>query len=270
MTSAQYLSLNDSDGELVAAVADMAIFSYLTPDSLTEEDIAAAAILVVDGNLPVLSLRHICQLANKIKVPVFLEPTSVPKAVAAAEQGVMNYVTFTSPNEKELRAMAAAVLRRKGVAEADGKHTQEAQPPHQAAAPASSAETGSAAALGADIDMDDTIQKDISVLLDVGVEVVLVTGGSKGIFFGTIDVETGAPAIVHFPANVVPPAAIANTTGAGDSFAGAFVCAASRQWPLDQAVALGQAAAAMALYSHAPVSNELTMESLAKPGDDVT
>ena len=121
MTSAQYLSLNDSDGDLVAAVADMAIFSYLTPDSLTEDDIADAAMLVVDGNLPTLTLRNICQMANRIKVPVFFEPTSVPKAIAAAEEGVMNYVTFTSPNEKELRAMAAAVLRRKGAADADSK-----------------------------------------------------------------------------------------------------------------------------------------------------
>jgi hypothetical protein len=39
-------------------------------------------------------------MANRIKVPVFFEPTSVPKAIAAAEEGVMNYVTFTSPNEK--------------------------------------------------------------------------------------------------------------------------------------------------------------------------
>ena len=78
--------------------------------------------------------------------------------------------------------------------------------------------------------------------------------GSRGIYFGTIDIETGAPAIVHFPANIVPAHAIANTTGAGDSFAGGFVCAASREWPLDQAVALGQAAASLALYSHSPVS----------------
>lgn len=46
--------------------------------------------------------------------------------------------------------------------------------------------------------------KTTAILLDVGVEVVLVTAGSRGIYFGTIDIETGAPAIVHFPAMVVP------------------------------------------------------------------
>ena len=40
---------------------------------------------MVDGNLPTFTLRHITQLANKLGVPVFFEPTSVPKAVAAAE-----------------------------------------------------------------------------------------------------------------------------------------------------------------------------------------
>ena len=83
VTSAQYLSLNDEDGDLVAAIADMAIFSYLTPESVSEESIAAAAILVVDGNLPSFTLKHVCQLAKKNGVPVFFEPTSVPKRCLA-------------------------------------------------------------------------------------------------------------------------------------------------------------------------------------------
>ena len=56
-----------------------------------------------------------------------------------------------------------------------------------------------------------------------------------------------------------------DTTGAGDSFAGGFICATSREWPLDQAVALGQATASLALYSHGPVSPELSMEAVAQP-----
>ena len=180
----------------------------------------------------------------------------MPKAVAAAEDGVMSHVTFTCPNEAELSAMATAVLRRKGLPE---DAAGDASRP-----PAASYSAAAEAVAGRD-NYDEKIRQNITVLLDVGVEVVLVTAGSRGIFFGTIDIETGSPAVVHFPANVVPPAAIANTTGAGDSFAGGFVCAASREWPLDQAVALGQAAASLALYSHAPVSSDLTMEALAQP-----
>jgi len=243
----------------VAAIADMAIFSYLTPESVREHVIANAAIVVVDGNLPTFTLRHITQLANKLGVPVFFEPTSVPKAVAAAEEGVLSYVTFTCPNEAELGAMAAAVTRRKGAADQQQpKDVMKKEKKDRLKGNDESHSQGSGC-------LDAAMRSNITVLLDVGVEVVLVTAGSKGIYFGTIDVETGAPAIVHFPANVVPGHAIANTTGAGDSFAGGFVCATARQWPLDQAVALGQAAAALALYSHAPVSSELTMEALAQP-----
>ena len=46
-----------------------------------------------------------CGLVSQ--VPVFFEPTSVPKAVAAAEEGVMGHVTFVSPNEAELEALGA-------------------------------------------------------------------------------------------------------------------------------------------------------------------
>jgi len=218
-----------------------------------------------------------------LKVPVFFEPTSVPKATAAAEEGVMSYVTFTSPNEAELAAMAAAVQRRKGTADRErDTQTEREEPISIQQHLLKEAEELHSVARGAEGDREEVrangedmssgrgqklerIRKDITVLLDVGVEVVLVTAGSEGIYYGTIDIETGAPAVVHFPANVVPPHAIANTTGAGDSFAGGFVCAASRQWPLDQAVALGQAAASLALYSHAPVSAELCMEALAQP-----
>ena len=37
-----------------------------------------------------------------------------PNSVAAAQDGVLSYVTFTSPNEAELEAMAVAVLQRSG------------------------------------------------------------------------------------------------------------------------------------------------------------
>ena len=52
--------------------------------------------------------RHICQTARKHDVPVFFEPTSVPKSVSAAENGILSLCTFTSPNEAELAAMASA------------------------------------------------------------------------------------------------------------------------------------------------------------------
>jgi sugar/nucleoside kinase (ribokinase family) len=108
VSSAQYLSINNNDGDLVAAVADMAIFSYLTPESVSEDTIASAAVVVVDGNLPVFTIKHICQTARKHDVPVFFEPTSVPKSVSAAENGILSLCTFTSPNEAELAAMASA------------------------------------------------------------------------------------------------------------------------------------------------------------------
>ena len=76
-----YLSLHGPDGEMQAAVNDMAILDAVTPQRLAQhaELVCASQVLVLDCNLPASALDWL--FANAPGVPVFIDPVSVAKAV---------------------------------------------------------------------------------------------------------------------------------------------------------------------------------------------
>ncbi len=126
-----YTAILDSDGELIVAVADMAATDGLGPDHLTQarDIIAAAGLLVLDGNLAPATLEHARDLADAAEVRTILEPVSVPKAriLSAAIRADRPWYAVT-PNREELAALtdlptrtdrqlrlAADSLQRRGV-----------------------------------------------------------------------------------------------------------------------------------------------------------
>ncbi len=109
-----YTAILDSDGELIVAVADMAATDDLGPDHVTQarDIIAAAGLLVLDGNLAVATLEHALDLAGAADVPTIFEPVSVPKATSAstliADDRPLLAVT---PNRDELTALTGLPAR---------------------------------------------------------------------------------------------------------------------------------------------------------------
>lgn len=71
-----------------------------------------------------------------------------------------------------------------------------------------------------------------------GVENVLITLGERGVYVNWDDMDTVIPA---FPAEAL------DTTGAGDAFNGALLCALSEETSKREAIAFAQAAAALAV-----------------------
>jgi pseudouridine kinase len=82
-----YVALLDEGGELVSAVADMAATGSLstTDIDLAAEVIAAADLVVLDGNLDTPVLAAAWDAAVAAGVGVVLDPVSVPKAAAIAQ-----------------------------------------------------------------------------------------------------------------------------------------------------------------------------------------
>lgn len=96
-------------------MADMDVFSTITPqyilqDSITiisrvskvkytlmAEDtlslIREASVVVVDGNFPVDTIRAICTSTHQNGVPIWFEPTSIPKCSKIIQADVLNLVT---------------------------------------------------------------------------------------------------------------------------------------------------------------------------------
>jgi pseudouridine kinase len=108
MRTGTYNALLGADGELVAAVADMAATDEINPLVLeaAREVIEGADLLVLDGNLLTATVDHALDLAAGIGLQVALDPVSVPKArrmVAALRPD--RPVRLITPNLDELSAL---------------------------------------------------------------------------------------------------------------------------------------------------------------------
>jgi len=109
-----YVAVLDADGELVAGVADMAAVDALTPDLVPAGLVARAALVVVDGNLPVRTVTHVLDAAAAVGVRVILDPVSVPKSKRIA--ALVRNVFAVTPNEDELAVLGSVPeLHERGV-----------------------------------------------------------------------------------------------------------------------------------------------------------
>ena len=108
-TTGTYTALLDRDGELVAAVADMAACDAITTEVVLEakEAIAEASLLVLDGNLPAATIADTAELAADLGVRVVVDPVSAPKAarlLPALSPG--RPVWMVTPDRSELGALS--------------------------------------------------------------------------------------------------------------------------------------------------------------------
>jgi pseudouridine kinase len=103
-----YTAVLDADGELVVAVADMAATDELDPDHVVaaRDLVAAASLVVLDGNLATATLDTALDLAARAGTRVVLEPVSVPKAALVAPLlDAARPVFAVTPNRDELAAL---------------------------------------------------------------------------------------------------------------------------------------------------------------------
>ena len=110
--SAVYAALHDGDGELTAAIADMDIFdNVLSPGHVAQfaEHLKSAPAVVMDANPPVETMQAVGEICCEAGVPLWFEPTSIPKSLRLLEApAALKATRWLSPNLGELVAMAEA------------------------------------------------------------------------------------------------------------------------------------------------------------------
>jgi len=109
-----YVALLDAGGELVAAVSDMTATDELGPQQVgrARDAIAAASLLVLDGNLLPVTLAAALDVAHAAGVPAILEPVSAPKAARLAGQLTTQRPLYAiTPNRDELEALTGTPAR---------------------------------------------------------------------------------------------------------------------------------------------------------------
>ena len=184
--TATYTAMMDANGDLSAAVADMEVNGAISPEHIGKfrASIEHAPLCVVDCNLSKEGAVAFAALTRASKTPLWLEPTSVPKAAQACswlrEASLLDAITYASPNDDEVLAMAAALTGQRPTAgDGDGG--------------------------------DAAVRAAASVLVRAGVAHVFVTRGARGILWARA--ADASPSTVSAPSGTAAAAAAA-TVGA--------------------------------------------------------
>jgi len=196
--TATYTAVMDHTSDLIAAIADMDVHRHVTPEYVRTalgSALDGAPLCVADANLSGAALQELARLAAASQTPLWLEPVSVSKAHAACcslvEAGLFGALTFTSPNEDEAVAMAAAL---QGSA---------APAPHNGIAHAPSAEDVRTAA---------------GALVRAGCRHVLTTRGPQGVLWARRAAPGSSSDVLFEELPALEVDSISSTRGAGDSF----------------------------------------------------
>ncbi|XP_020426014.1 uncharacterized protein LOC18766349 isoform X2 [Prunus persica] len=262
----------DVSGELAAAVASVeAIEKFLTPEWIQQfkYNIRSAPVLMIDANLNLSALKASCQLAAECKIPVWFEPVSVVKSRRISS--VVKYVTFASPNEDELVAMANNLSGGNVYCPIERNNSRKK----------CSTET-----------LFHMLKSAVWVLLEKGIKIVVVTVGSDGVFlcsrggpslkqyasngelFNTVTASCPSNLFssppdserssflfaVHFPAL---PASVVRLTGAGDCLVGGTIASICAGLDVMQSLAVGIAASKAAVEAETNVPSVFNLAAIA-------
>eukprot|EP00879_Flechtneria_rotunda_P029486 GHRR01031895.1.p1 GENE.GHRR01031895.1~~GHRR01031895.1.p1 ORF type:complete len:331 (+),score=133.45 GHRR01031895.1:946-1938(+) len=298
------VSLLDRGGEIAASVADVAAAKQLTPTVLQQykQQIKQAGLLVLDANFSPDTLAAAAHLAATAGVPVLYEPVSVPKSVRCV--AILDAVTYITPNANELLAIAQAVSDQQGrqdlqlpqIAEQhNAQQTLMTLTPAAAAVlqrglkyiiltlgaqgaallslqKASQQQPAKQAANCCSCSRSDSANTSNSYTPSSSESNV---GTNTKCRCGQRTVACGQQSRLHLLAHHIPAAAVpavVNLSGAGDTLNGALAAALLRGASLQQALAVGVAAAGLSVRSrlNVPQPHEgLVYDSVWKQGQQL-
>ncbi|KAH1040160.1 hypothetical protein J1N35_041903 [Gossypium stocksii] len=265
----------DVSGEVAAGVASVeAVEMFLTPEWIQQfkHTIHSAPLLMVDANLSPPALEVSCRLAAESNVPVWFEPVSIAKSKRIAP--IVKYITFASPNEDELIAMANALSSQNLFRPIERNNC--------------STDT-----------LFQMLKPAIWLLLEKGVKILVLTIGSDGVLLCTKgesiswrnclektqqhgfsrqlfeNMTSSYPSnlycdskvlerspnflAVHFPAL---PASVVRLTGAGDCLVGGMIASLSTGLDVMQSVAIGIAAAKASVEVDSNVPSQFSLPTI--------
>ena len=217
-STATYLAVMNSIGDLHAAIADMSVSSSIPVPP--EAVLKSADIVVMDANAPVATLVETARLAFRSGAKVFFEPTSVPKAFELGrEKDFLSYLSYAFPNVDELLAMAMS----------DGWSVP-------------------------DVDVREAAQDDMRIITIAAEELLgqmqpsgahlIITMGKEGVLLAS---KASGDKIAYRHFTAIDGIETKNSTGAGDTLCGAFVHALLEGKDEAEAVQVGMDAAVKSL-----------------------
>ncbi|KAJ1166623.1 hypothetical protein NDU88_007022 [Pleurodeles waltl] len=244
-STATYCAFISDRGELSLGLGDFDIHQQITEHSLSgfEEHIRSAALLCIDGNVPVSAIQYACRIAKQCQVPVCYEPTDEGKASKPFLSGAWKALTYISPNLLELGAINRSLGR---------------------AAPRD-LPTSLDGILEAAVTLSRPLLEHLHcVVVTLGAHGVLLCGrSSEG---QTVSLRPGFReqeprgdlCATHYPAAPIPSEEIMNVSGAGDSLMAGIIAGIVSGWDTDTTVRMGLLCARLSLRSQDPISQHIS------------
>ncbi|KAL0968757.1 hypothetical protein UPYG_G00271310 [Umbra pygmaea] len=245
-STATYCAVITDSGDLSLGLGDMDIHEQITEQYVSqfEENLSAASLLCLDGNIPTSTIDYVCSVANKHAVPVWYEPTDADKACKPFLTDSWKSLAYASPNLAELCTMIKTL----------GLPTPTVLP--------SSLEEVLRCALALTRPLLAHLH---CVVVTLGGNGVLVCGEHKA---GTVHLQPGRRTMkrqlcaLHYPALAHNTQDIVNVSGAGDSLAGGIIAGMFQGRDTHSCVRMGLLAARLSLASPHPICPTLTTESV--------
>ncbi|XP_078509550.1 uncharacterized protein LOC144769367 [Lissotriton helveticus] len=249
-STATYCAFISDRGELSLGLGDFDIHQQITERQLSgfKEQIRSAAMLCIDGNVPVSAIQYACGIAKQCRVPVCYEPTDEGKASKPFLSDTWKALTYTSPNLLELRAINRSL----------GNAVPQDLP------------TSLDGILEAAVTLSRPLLKHLHcVVVTLGAHGVLLCGRkSDG---QTVSLRPGFReqepcgdlCAAHYPAAPIPNQEIMNVSGAGDSLMAGIIAGIVSGWDTDTSMRMGLLCARLSLRSQDPISQHITPASVS-------
>lgn len=245
-STATYCVVITENGEMGLGLGDMDIHEQITEQFVSqfEKQLISAAIVCLDGNIPVSTINYVCSLAAKHNINIWYEPTDAEKACKPFLSDAWKSLSYSSPNLSELITMNKTL----------GLPTPEVLP--------SSTEEVLSVAVALSRPLLDHLH---CLVVTLGVHGVLVCGEHEA---GSVNIQPRKQrrrrklCAVHYPALTVTAEETVNVSGAGDSLAGAMMAGILQQRDINSCVRMGLLAARLSLVSPHPIAPTLTADSV--------
>jgi len=231
-----YITTCSQDGEVYLGMGDQNIHSIINPDLIKshEDTIKSAALVCVDGNLSVETIKYIMELCRRNEIKVLFEPCDILKAPSAYKSGTEGCsFTFATPNLAELKAIYEEMTKLPSppINQNELKSSKNNQSFHQ-------------------------IVSMCEELLD-STENMIVTLGSNGILLVNKQKK------LHFPLTSMPnwdwlQQPIVNVSGAGDGFTAGLLAGLLNDMQIHQCINVGLTVAQKNLRSSKTVSQDIS------------
>jgi len=225
-----YLAINNTNGMLHSAIADMTILDSINSELLAHKHslLRSSSMLLIEANIHSSCIEWLSK--QQLSTPIYADAVSATKAVRLLP--ILPYLTALKVNRDE----AIAILTAANAHRSKGNNYN-----------IKSSHLKSLSSV-----QDDELAHQ---LIKLGVKNVLLSLGDQGVLFANQQQQI-KQAIYSVTAS--------NDTGAGDALFAAFIHGQLAAWPIDETLAFASACAAVTLASNAANDPDLSEANMKR------